>query len=74
MSTWTVLWLAWGFVFVVVETLAIIDRRRGDTLSEHVWKWLKVGARQPTLLVWVARAGVLIFCAWLGFHLAFGWF
>lgn len=75
MSVWTVLWLLWGGVFLVIEGIALFNKSINDTLSEHFWRWLKVGDHgTPTWLVWAGRAGVLLFCAWLGLHLSFGWF
>lgn len=74
MSIWTGLWLMWGVAFLFIEGVALSNRQFGDTLSEHFWKWLKVGDMAPTWVVWVGRAGVLLFCAWLGLHLSFGWF
>lgn len=74
MSAWTALWLTWGVMFLVIEGIALATPKLGDTLSEHFWRWLKVGAAVPTWWVWVGRAGVLLFCLWLGFHLSFGWF
>lgn len=73
-SSWTALWLIWGAIFLAIEGAALFNRVPGDTLSEHFWRWLKVGARLPTPLIWAGRTIVLIFCAWLGLHLSFGWF
>lgn len=39
MSPYTIAWLLWGAAFFVIEGLAIRDKRAGDTLSEHVWKF-----------------------------------
>ena len=74
MSPWTVLWLAWGGAFLFLEGLALFNKGLGDTLSEHFWRWLRVGDRMPTPVVWAGRVGVLIFCLWLGLHLSLGWF
>lgn len=65
----------WVILFVlggVLETLAIIDRRRGDTLSEHVWKvFLVKDARHPVLR-WLLRIPLLGALTWLTLHFAFG--
>ena len=54
---YTLAWAAWLAWFAWVEGRAIVDKQRGDTLSEHVWlvlgttpllKWLTVGG-----LVWL---------------------
>jgi len=73
-TIWLILWLFWGVFFCLVEGVALFNKATGDTLSEHFWSWLKVGAQVPTPLVWFGRIGVLMFCMWLGFHLSFGWF
>jgi hypothetical protein len=44
MSGFTVAWLVWGLAFAVIEGVALVNSRRGDTLSEHVWAWLGTGA------------------------------
>lgn len=74
MSGWTIAWLCWGAAFLIIEGVALFNKRTSDTLSEHFWGWLKVSDRRPTPLVWVMRGGVFAFCVWLAFHLAFGWF
>lgn len=74
MTVWLALWISWGVMFLTIEGVALFNKSFGDTLSEHFWRWLKVGDRSPTWLVWTGRAGVLLFCAWLGLHLSFGWF
>lgn len=42
MSVWTWAWIAWGIAFLAIEIPAARNRRRGDTLSEHIWRlpWL----------------------------------
>lgn len=70
MSVWTVLWLLWLLMFFIVEGLALANKEDGDTLSEHVWKWLRppVGAR-----VWrLRRFALLSFMAWLTVHFLTG--
>lgn len=56
----------------VVETIALIRKKRGDTLSEAVWSWFKVEPGQP-VSQWgaVHVLGLLIFVAigiWLTVH------
>lgn len=46
-------------MFIVIETVALLDRRPGDTLSEHVWYIAQVS------VVWWLLAGFLI---WLTAH------
>ncbi len=76
MNGWLIFWLAWGAVFVVGESIALARTASGDTLSEQVWRWLKVTpGKTPAssaLLRWptYAVAGLLV---WLTLHLTLGW-
>lgn len=58
-NTFTWLWLAWGGLFVVIEGAALLNKKRGDTLSEHIWflRSRKVG-----------RFVVPAFLGWLAYH------
>ena len=63
-------WFAWGALFVVLESKALIDRTKGDTLSEQVQK----GTLSRNLLwkvFWSASVGTLL--VWLIFHLLLGY-
>ncbi len=55
--TWA--WILWGAAFCVIEGAALANRRRGDTLSEHVWllRSRKAG-----------RWGLAAFLGWLAYH------
>lgn len=68
----TVLWITWILLFVVVEGVALVRKDKGDTLSEHVWKVLRVRDDRPTPMAVVGRillgAGII----WLFVHLVFG--
>jgi uncharacterized RDD family membrane protein YckC len=67
-SGWTIAWLVWGVLFVIVEAPAVWRKRRGDTLSEQVW-WLRDRKIGPIPL------GYLIlgpFWAWLTLHFFLG--
>lgn len=73
-------WMIWLAVmvtwFLAMELPALASRQAGDTLSEHVWRWLKVRGRMvgwkaaPFIL---ARGGIILFLLWLAGHLAMGW-
>jgi len=41
-ETYTWLWVAWLLAFIGIEAAALINKDKGDTLSEHVWKWFSV--------------------------------
>lgn len=42
MSIYTVLWILWGLAFCGIEGVALFNKGRGDTLSEHLWAWLGI--------------------------------
>lgn len=70
--TW--IWVALGTAALVTELVALFNKENGDTLSEHVWKVLKVGDPRPTSAVWVGRGVLAVFLLWLLFHFELGWF
>lgn len=41
-DTYTWLWIGWLLAFVGIEAVALINKDKGDTLSEHIWKWFSV--------------------------------
>lgn len=53
-------WVVWALLFVVLETVAILDRDAGDTLTEHVRPLIV-----STSFAWFAAAG---FLSWLPYH------
>ncbi|MBT8200506.1 MAG: hypothetical protein KJO36_08305 [Acidimicrobiia bacterium] len=70
MSPYTVAWLAWIGFFFAIEVPAILDRRPGGTLSEHVWDWFAIKSK-PT--GYRSRRFVLVaFLAWLVGHFLTG--
>lgn len=71
-SSYTSLWAVWIAMFVAVEGSALFRKEKGDTLSEHVWKWIgKRGYEKPSGYKW--RRGALgLFLAWLIAHFFFG--
>lgn len=75
MSVWTWAWLGWGLYFVIVEGLALVNSKGGDTLSEHVWAWLGYDERQvrpPKGTERLRRYLTLGFLAWLVIHFMTG--
>lgn len=69
---WTILWILWGVAFVAIEGVALIERKAGATLSEHIWKWFAVRGSRGGGWTW-KRVVLLAFLAWLLLHLGFGW-
>lgn len=73
MDWYTAGWLAWIAAFLLLELPALANKRDGDTLSEHVWRWFRVFDSRHTPLTWALRTTLLLFLGWLLLHLAFGW-
>lgn len=40
-SKWSVLWILWLTSFLAIEIPAAFNDEEDDTLSEHVWMWIK---------------------------------
>jgi hypothetical protein len=72
MDPFTMLWIFWIAMFFAIEVPAILNKRRGDTLSEHVWRWFAVTDKPAG---WQLRRFILLtFLAWLTVHfLTGGW-
>ncbi len=62
-------WIAWLAAFVIVESVAVFNKRAGDTLSERVWDWFGVKHESRKWLRWPLR----VFLLWLAVHLGTGW-
>jgi hypothetical protein len=69
-TTYTVLWLLWLLGFVVIEGAALRDKRRGDTLSEHVWTWFCM--RGTGRFAKLRRVALISFLIWLLVHFVGG--
>lgn len=64
MSGFTIAWLVWGLAFAAIELPAVFNKTKGDTLSEHIWKWFAVKDK-PTGYLWrrfslVVALGLLV--------------
>ena len=65
-DSYTNAWALWLAAFVVIEGLALKNKKPGDTLSEHVWAWFKIDKNEKN---WnLPRVGLLAFLAWLIGH------
>ena len=79
MTVWSWLWAGWLGAFAVIEGLALANKEKGDTLSEHAWRWFsteRTAAKegQPTGWVRLRRFTLLAGMAWLLTHfLTGGW-
>lgn len=75
MSLWTWAWAGWALWFAVVEGMALVNSRTGDTLSEHVWAFIgsrELTGKQPTGWTRLRRFLTLAFLAWLVAHFLTG--
>lgn len=66
MSLWSALWIAWIALFAIIETVAIVNDKDGDTLSEHFRRWFRVDTHLGRT-VWLIVSGV--FFAWFTIHI-----
>ena len=62
---YTIGWILWIVGFLGLEYAAIKDRRKGDTLSEHVREAIGTNTKTRTALMWAARIGIGGLFAWL---------
>jgi hypothetical protein len=62
---YTAAWAAIGLAIAAIEALALVDRQRGDTLTEKVRKLLSYHR-----VVWFVGLGL---AAWAIAHFFFGW-
>jgi len=63
MNAYTLAWVAWGAAFAVTETLALVNKRSNDTLSENTRLLFRTSS---------TRAGRIAFgVGWVGFS---AWF
>lgn len=70
MSGWTVAWILWLAMFAVIELPALLNKQRGDTLSETIWDWFKIRDKPRQ---WTVRRAVLAgFLTWLLVHMVAG--
>jgi len=72
MDIFEIFWIGWLASFGGMEAWAIVRKEKGDTLSEHVWKWLQLreeSGRKTRLLGRVGMVGLLF---WLMLHFITG--
>lgn len=62
----TALWWTWIAAFIAFEAAALIDRRKGDTLSEHVREWFRTNTPRGRLIF---GAGWVVFAGWFLVHI-----
>lgn len=70
-------WIAWLVVslggFIVLETIALVNRKRGDTLSENIRRWLGIDPPNPAARIGIPVfvAALIIFIVWFIPHIVF---
>lgn len=70
--TWDAVWGLWLLAFAVAESIALLNERPADTLSEKVWQWFSIKGRGRA---WrIRRFTLLSFLAWLAVHFLTGGF
>lgn len=70
MSWFTIAWGLWALAFAVIEGIGLANKKKGDTLSEHVWKIFKVRESKAWTF---GRFFLAAFMVWLSGHFVFGW-
>lgn len=65
-------WIVWILGFGVLEYKALKDKKKGDTLSEHVWATIGQGQDSPSWINWTFRIILGVGFAWLVPHFFFG--
>ena len=66
MDGYTIAWLVWITAFLGIEGAALLDKKKGDTLSEHVWKWFRISDKPQG---WnIRRLALLGGTGWLMLH------
>ncbi len=67
---YTIAWIIWLLMFGAIEGQALLNDRKGDTLSEHIWKWFSIKDKAKW---WrLRRFALLSFLAWLVAHMLSG--
>lgn len=72
MSIWSWAWVSLLGACALVELAALVNKERGDTLSEHIWKWFAVRDNRRFGWVGFRRTLLLLAMAWLTAHFVTG--
>ncbi|MGI5493869.1 hypothetical protein [Microtetraspora malaysiensis] len=68
-------WAAWAATafgtFAALETIALVNRNRGDTLSENIRRWLGINPDRPVrrYTIPIFLGGLIAFVVWFGPHI-----
>lgn len=66
MTVWAILWIGWIIAFAIVETVAVANDKKNDTLSEHLRLWFRVDTRIGRTIFLCLFAA---FAVWFGVHI-----
>lgn len=64
-TLFTIAWVTVVLWFIVWETIALVRKRKGDTLSEHVWDWFCLRGSKAGKSGWCIIRRVLFFGFWI---------
>ena len=69
-NPWAWVWAAWFALFAVFETIALLTRKEGATLTANVRRWLALtaDAKDKDKYWKLKRLAFLSFMAWLAGH------
>lgn len=73
MDGFTIAWLVVIGLGAALEAVAIFTKKKGDTLSEHMWRWFAVTDEQRKGLRGLRRTVLLLGMTWLTVHFVTGW-
>ena len=67
---YTIGWIVWIIMFFAIEIPAILNKQKGDTLSEHIWMWFSIKDKSSG---WrIRRFSLLSILTWLIVHIISG--
>lgn len=64
-TIFTIAWVGIVLYFIVWEAIALWRKRRGDTLSEHVWEWFCLKGKKDGKSPWCIIRRILFFGFWI---------
>ncbi len=69
-------WALWFVMFMAIEIPALLNKKRGDTLTEVIRYWFGFSKRAGDKQSWGMRArrgSFYAFSIWFFGHIAYGW-
>lgn len=61
---YTVGWVLWLLAFAWLEGRAVLRKAKGDTLTEHLYRWLHLASPKA----WAGRGAMALLLLWLTWH------